>query len=218
MGRTIAQHVRLKTLYNSKTSYAKQHHDLLNWRTCKQKNQRLIIKVCFWNTAHIRYDEVEVWWRQTNPMLCEILTQELTSIQFSNPRHPWPFSPPPPQPRKVPSILVPASCSHMVPEKNSFQFTEILSLQKIMYCVMENDCKTNFWYHSHTKHSVKTLIYCCVVLTGVYVLRCISNVFLTLMTTITTQCHKTGWNHVLDVRSHHQTFHKSLRTWVCPKF
>ena len=129
----------------------------------------------------------------------------------------------PPQLRKVPSILVPASWTPLpapiwYPKKIVFSSQQFLSLQKIMYCVMENNCKTNFWYHSHAKHSVKTLIYCCIVLTGVYVLRCISNVFLTLMTTITTQCHKTGWNHVLDVRSHHQTFHKSLRTWVCPKF
>lgn len=172
----------------------------------------------------MRYDEVEVWWRQTNPMLCKILTQELTSIQFSNPRHPWPFSPPPNRVRSLPywcqhlgrRFLLPAPIWY--PKKIVFSSQQFLSLQKIMYCVMENDCKTKFWYHSHTKHSVKTLIYCCIVLTGVYVLRCISNVFLTLMTTITTQCHKTGWNHVLDVRSHHQTFHKSLRTWVCPKF
>lgn len=137
------------------------------------------------------------------------------------------LSPPPPPPNRVRSL--PYWCQHLgrrfllpapiwYPKKIVFSSQQFLSLQKIMYCVMENDCKTNFWYHSHTKHSVKTLIYCCIVLTGVYVLRCISNVFLTLMTTITTQCHKTGWNHVLDVRSHHQTFHKSLRTWVCPKF
>ena len=136
------------------------------------------------------------------------------------------FSPPPP-PNRVRSL--PYWCQHLgrrfllpapiwYPKKIVFGSQQFLSLQKIMYCVMENDCKTNFWYHSHTKHSVKTLIYCCIVLTGVYVLRCISNVFLTLMTKITTQCHKTGWNHVLNVRSHHQTFHKSLRTWVCPKF
>lgn len=113
-----------------------------------------------------------------------------------------------PQLRKVPSILVLASWTPLPApiwylKKMVFSSQQFLSLQKIMYCVMEKDCKTNFWYHSHTKHSVKTLIYCCIVSTGVYVLRCISNVFPTLMTKITTQCHKTGWNHVLDVRSHH---------------
>ena len=66
IGRTIAQHVRLKTLYISLPSYAKQQREITTTCVvCEPKPRRQIILISIWNSTLLllRYAEVEVWCR-----------------------------------------------------------------------------------------------------------------------------------------------------------
>ena len=56
IGRTIAQHVRFKTLYISKPSYAKQQHEIATiCVVCEPKPRRQIILISMWNSTLLLY-------------------------------------------------------------------------------------------------------------------------------------------------------------------
>ena len=66
IGRTVAQHVRFKTLYISQLSYAKQQREITTiCVVCEPKPQRQIILISIWNSTLLLYVMLE--------LRCEVL-------------------------------------------------------------------------------------------------------------------------------------------------
>ena len=56
IGRTIAQHVRIKTLYNSWPSYAQQQREITTiCVVCEPKPRRQIIFISIWSSTFLLY-------------------------------------------------------------------------------------------------------------------------------------------------------------------